>query len=53
MNPDFSEMLNVLGYPRVVSIENFRQPNFRLVAEILGWLFERYLILKYNCNQFF
>jgi clusterin-associated protein 1 len=31
-------MLRALDYPRPVSIENFRTPNFRLVAEILAWL---------------
>ena len=35
------EMMRALGYPRVVSLENFRQPNFALVAEMLGWLVKR------------
>lgn len=30
-----------LGYPRVLSVENFRQPNFELVAECLHWLVKR------------
>ncbi len=38
---DFTEMLRSLGYPRLVSIENFRTPNFKLVAEILTWLLKR------------
>lgn len=38
----FVEMLRALGYPRLVSIENFRTPNFNLVAEILAWLLKRY-----------
>ncbi|VDN82070.1 unnamed protein product [Brugia pahangi] len=36
------EQLRVLGYPRLVSMENFRTPNFKLVAEILEWLVHRY-----------
>lgn len=38
---DFTEMLRALGYPRQLSIENFRNPNFKLVAEILAWLLQR------------
>ena len=29
-----AEMLRTLGYSRLVSIDNFRQPNFPLVAEV-------------------
>ena len=36
-----TEMMRALGYPRIVSLENFRQPNFGLVAEMLGWLVKR------------
>jgi clusterin-associated protein 1 len=39
---NFCEMARVLGYHRLISIENFRQPNFALVAEILKWLVKRY-----------
>eukprot|EP00045_Choanoeca_perplexa_P009790 m.95755 g.95755 ORF g.95755 m.95755 type:complete len:405 (+) comp15028_c0_seq3:86-1300(+) len=39
---DFTEMLRTLGYPRLVSIDNFRQPNFPLVAEILLWLVKKF-----------
>eukprot|EP00911_Craspedida_sp_UC1_P002067 UC1_evm1s1596 len=39
---NFTEMLRSLGFPRQVSIENFRQPNFHLVAEILVWLMHRF-----------
>lgn len=39
---NFTEMLRSLGYPRLVSIENFRKPNFELVADILYWLAQRY-----------
>ncbi|KAM9763069.1 clusterin-associated protein 1 homolog isoform 2-T2 [Menidia menidia] len=39
---DFTEMMRTLGYPRLISMENFRTPNFALVAEILIWLVKRY-----------
>ena len=39
---DFTEMMRSLGYPRLISMENFRQPNFSLVAEILTWLINRW-----------
>ena len=39
---DFTEMMRALGYPRLISMENFRTPNFPLVAEILIWLVNRY-----------
>jgi len=35
-------MMRSLGYPRQISMENFRSPNFPLVAEILMWLVKRY-----------
>ncbi|VDQ05441.1 unnamed protein product [Trichobilharzia regenti] len=38
----FTEMMRSLGYPRVISMENFRTPNFPLVTQILRWLVERY-----------
>eukprot|EP00340_Litonotus_pictus_P012954 CAMPEP_0170536620 /NCGR_PEP_ID=MMETSP0209-20121228/102249_1 /TAXON_ID=665100 ORGANISM="Litonotus pictus, Strain P1" /NCGR_SAMPLE_ID=MMETSP0209 /ASSEMBLY_ACC=CAM_ASM_000301 /LENGTH=411 /DNA_ID=CAMNT_0010837999 /DNA_START=42 /DNA_END=1275 /DNA_ORIENTATION=+ len=31
-----------LGYQRTISIENFRNPNFSLVAEILYWFIQRF-----------
>jgi clusterin-associated protein 1 len=34
-------MMRALGYPRLISMENFRTPNFPLVAEILIWLVNR------------
>ena len=37
-----TEMMRALGYPRLISLENFRQPNFQLVAEMLSWLVKRY-----------
>ncbi|XP_030195606.1 clusterin-associated protein 1 homolog isoform X3 [Gadus morhua] len=39
---NFTEMMRALGYPRLVSMENFRTPNFGLVAEILIWLVKSY-----------
>uniref|UniRef100_A0A915PSB9 Clusterin-associated protein 1 n=1 Tax=Setaria digitata TaxID=48799 RepID=A0A915PSB9_9BILA len=36
------EQLRVLGYPRLVSMENFRSPNFKLIAELLEWIVHRY-----------
>nr|XP_046225021.1 clusterin-associated protein 1 homolog isoform X1 [Oncorhynchus gorbuscha] len=39
---NFTEMMRALGYPRLISMENFRTPNFALVAEILIWLVKRY-----------
>lgn len=35
-------MMRALGYPRLISLENFRQPNFRLVSEMLSWLVKRF-----------
>ena len=31
-------LLRILGYPRMLSLQSFRSPNFKLVAEILFWL---------------
>ncbi|NXA05714.1 CLUA1 protein, partial [Sapayoa aenigma] len=39
---DFTEVMRALGYPRLISMENFHTPNFRLVAEVLLWLARRY-----------
>ncbi|KAI0237805.1 Clusterin-associated protein 1 [Lamellibrachia satsuma] len=39
---NFTEMMRALGYPRLISMENFRRPNFPLVAEVLIWLVKRY-----------
>jgi len=38
---NFSIYLQTLGYPRHVSIESFRTPNFSLVSNILSWLLNR------------
>ena len=35
---DFTEMMRALGYKRLISMENFKNPTFPLVAEILTWL---------------
>ena len=37
-----TEMMRALGYPRLISLENFRTPNFQLVAEMLSWLVKRF-----------
>eukprot|EP00075_Anas_platyrhynchos_P008128 XP_021129889.2 clusterin-associated protein 1 isoform X1 [Anas platyrhynchos] len=39
---NFTEMMRALGYPRLISLENFHAPNFMLVAEVLLWLVKRY-----------
>ena len=39
---DFTEAMRFLGYPRIVSVENFRTPNFALVADALYWMVHRY-----------
>uniref|UniRef100_A0A0M3HV11 IFT81_CH domain-containing protein n=1 Tax=Ascaris lumbricoides TaxID=6252 RepID=A0A0M3HV11_ASCLU len=38
------EMMRALGYPRILSLENFRTPNFKLVAELLEWIVHRSVI---------
>lgn len=38
----FCEIMRTLGYPRIISMENFREPNFPLVADCLEWLVRRY-----------
>eukprot|EP00953_Heterococcus_sp_UTEX-ZZ885_P014907 8409-Heterococcus_DN1.PRE.3 len=35
-------MMRALGYPRLISVDNFRTPNFELVADILYWMVKRY-----------
>eukprot|EP00933_Yihiella_yeosuensis_P035437 TRINITY_DN2898_c0_g1_i1.p1 TRINITY_DN2898_c0_g1~~TRINITY_DN2898_c0_g1_i1.p1 ORF type:complete len:480 (+),score=120.37 TRINITY_DN2898_c0_g1_i1:103-1440(+) len=39
---NFCEIMRSLGYNRLVSMENFRTPNFELVADILDWLLHRF-----------
>uniref|UniRef100_A0A8C6B6P7 Clusterin associated protein 1 n=1 Tax=Monodon monoceros TaxID=40151 RepID=A0A8C6B6P7_MONMO len=38
----FRKQIRALGYPRHISMENFRTPNFGLVSEVLLWLVKRY-----------
>ncbi|VDL74859.1 unnamed protein product [Nippostrongylus brasiliensis] len=35
-------MAKTIGYPRILSLENFRTPNFPLVAELLEWIVKRF-----------
>jgi len=36
---NFAEMMRgLVGYVRIISMENFRKPNFPLVVEVLLWL---------------
>ncbi len=39
---NFCEIMRALGYNRLISLENFRKPNFELVADILFWLAQRF-----------
>lgn len=39
---NFTEIMRALGYPRLISMENFRKPNFELVADILFWMVRLY-----------
>jgi len=39
---NFTERMKALGYPRIISMDNFRTPNFELVSDILFWLLKRY-----------
>jgi len=39
---NFCEMMRSLGYHRLISMENFRSPNFELVADVLDWLLHRF-----------
>ena len=34
--------MRALGYPRLISMDNFRTPNFELVADVLYWMVKRY-----------
>ena len=38
---DFAEIMRTLGFSRPVSMENFRTPNFPLVATCLSWLINK------------
>jgi hypothetical protein len=41
---DAVEILREMHYPRLISLENFRLPNFPLMAEILEWMVRKYAI---------
>ncbi|KIZ04153.1 Clusterin-associated protein 1 [Monoraphidium neglectum] len=34
--------MKTLGYPRLISLDNFRTPNFELVADCIHWLVHRF-----------
>ncbi|GET89244.1 hypothetical protein, conserved [Leishmania tarentolae] len=38
----FSETMRLLGYPQLISMESFHDPNVELVADCLHWLITRY-----------
>ena len=38
----FTEIMRSLGYHRPISMENFRTPNFELVADVTDWLLRRF-----------
>ncbi|KAI8924489.1 Clusterin-associated protein-1-domain-containing protein [Entophlyctis helioformis] len=38
----FTEKMRGLGYPKPISMESFRTPNFELTADILLWLVKNY-----------
>lgn len=38
---DFMEMMRVLGYLRLIFMENFRNFNFFLVVEVMRWFVKR------------
>ena len=42
VSPRRWEVMRSLGYYRLISMENFRTPNFELVADCLFWLIHRY-----------
>nr|CCA23227.1 clusterinassociated protein 1 putative [Albugo laibachii Nc14] len=39
---NLAEMMRSLGYPRPISVENFRTPNFELVSDLLYWMVKKY-----------
>ena len=53
--PGYCEIMRGLGYPRLISMENFRVPNFELVADCLEWLVKRSVLaylLGVTCTEF-
>lgn len=52
LTTDFCEHSRALDFARPISVENFRQPNFRLVAEVLSWLVTKYAkTMKYTMHS--
>eukprot|EP00898_Chlorokybus_atmophyticus_P007655 jgi/Chlat1/7891/Chrsp66S07308 len=49
--PGLSEVMRAVGYPRAVSVEAFRQPNFALLAHALRWLTLRYDPIAVNIPE--
>lgn len=39
---NFCEIMRSLGFSKIISMENFKLPNFKLVAEILYWFIHRF-----------
>lgn len=39
---DFTEIMRALGFRQLISVDNFRTPNFYLMADVLYWLVHRY-----------
>ena len=39
---NFIELMRELGFQRRISLENFKSPNFLLVAELLYWMVQKY-----------
>ncbi|CAD2217318.1 clusterin associated protein 1 [Angomonas deanei] len=38
----FAEAMRILGYPSLISMESFKEPNVELVADCMYWLIMRY-----------
>ncbi|KNE57575.1 hypothetical protein AMAG_18069 [Allomyces macrogynus ATCC 38327] len=43
-----TERMRFLGYPKLISVEAFRQPNFELVSELLVWLVKSQISMFYD-----
>ena len=44
-------MTRALSYPRQLSIENFRVPNFQLVAELLEWIVGKWVPYAFDAYR--
>lgn len=42
----FVEKLKILRYPKPLSVDSFKMPNFQQMAEILVWLAKRYVFAR-------